>query len=76
MNPTHDANDMIVAIPANSITQGGEPFLVSVAIGDDEIFLMEFIHEDDGSLYYRVMECANPEFVIEGHYPEYFEEGE
>jgi len=74
MNPTHDANDKIVTIPANSITRGGEPFLVSVAIGVDEIFLMEFIREDDGSLYYRVMESANPDFVIEGHYPEYFEE--
>ena len=68
--------NMVFTIPANAITESSDGFRVSVAIGDNEIFLLNFINEHDGSLYYRVMECANPEFVIEGHYPEFFEEAE
>ena len=68
----HRGNDVVVTIPTHAIKES--PFLVSVALGDDEIFTMEFIREPDGSLYYRVDEVANPEWVIEGHYPEYFEE--
>lgn len=73
MNPIHTGNDRIIIIQSNDIRKDS-PFLISIAIGDDEIFVMELIHEPDGSLYYRVEERANPEFVIEGHYPEYFPE--
>lgn len=65
-------DDVVVTIPEHAIKRN--PFIVSVRIADNQIFTMGFIRNSDGSLYYRVEEVANPEFVIEGHYPEYFDE--
>ena len=69
----HLGNDAIIIVHREDCRKDS-PYLMSILIGDDEIFTIEFTREPDGSLYYRVEESANPEFVIEGHYPEYFEE--
>ncbi len=66
-------NDFIVCLRKSEIPHDGEA-VITLAIEDDPIFRIELIREDDGSLYYRVEEVANPHFVIEGNYPEYFPE--
>ena len=62
-----------VCLKKSEIPDSGEA-VVTLAIEDDPIFRIELIREDDGSLSYRVEEVANPHFVIEGNYPEYFPE--
>jgi hypothetical protein len=60
--------------PTQLTDNPGDPLNVVVYIGDNNFLTLTLMAEEDGSLYYRVSEDANPDMVIEGHYPEYFEE--
>ena len=68
-------NHLNLTIPVSEIPNE-ESLITVINIGDDNFLTLELKREPDGSLYYRVDEVANPDFVIEGHYPDYFPEGD
>ena len=57
-----DAKDAVIHI--NIKREGRE--------GEDTIFTVVFMEEDEGSLYLEVSEDSNPTESIENNYPEFF----
>jgi hypothetical protein len=69
-------NHLNLTIPVSEIPNE-ESLITVINIGDDNFLTLELRREKDGSLYYLVFEDANPlGEIIEGHYPDYFPEGD
>lgn len=65
----------IITIDKSELINRPHTFVpIVIRIGDDPFLVISLRNENDGSLYYLVEECANPDVSIEGHYPEYFPE--
>lgn len=49
--------------------------VVRIGIGDDELIQVVFFEQDDGSLFYRVVELTDDddEYCIENTLPEYWD---